>query len=297
MEQLIIGKMNSWGNKCSFKAKDERIFIFEPNDIKAYRFTNGRYYIVKTIDGQPHFLEFLIKGRINVYYLFDDNKERYFLQKEGEGLIEIPYKEGYIKRNGKNMFYQTQKHWSTLSSLMEDAPSMENKIKNIEKPNHQNLIQITKSYHNKVCTDEACVIYKKTTSFIRMNFDILGGFIKFNNINKPIIKDKNYLHAGGSLHFGILRTNERWFLRTGFFYSSLETELGRKNLYKLPIQLMYIFPKKPFQFQIAGGSNFYVHNDIAHLFETHFSDHSIAFSGGVNIQLNDFFTPRHSYDY
>ncbi len=56
--------------------------------LKAYRIENGNYYISKdvTIDSlkQKVFLEYLVKGIVDLYYLKDSQKEIYFLEKDNQ---------------------------------------------------------------------------------------------------------------------------------------------------------------------------------------------------------------------
>ncbi|HLO90715.1 MAG TPA: hypothetical protein VK172_06060 [Lentimicrobium sp.] len=52
--------------------------------------------------GKKVFLEILIKGKISIYYLRDLEGDHYFIEKEGQPLINLPYKEGIITRNGKD---------------------------------------------------------------------------------------------------------------------------------------------------------------------------------------------------
>ena len=84
----LIGEINYrgdilMGEVCLFKSnKDGTITKFEPKDILGYRYKDDRYFITKQIENKPVFLEFLIKGKINVFYLRNKGGDHYFIEKE-----------------------------------------------------------------------------------------------------------------------------------------------------------------------------------------------------------------------
>ena len=78
---------------CKFKSIDTAINKYSPNDIIAFRFIDSKLYISKKVKSRRIFLEYLIKGNISIYYMRDKNGDHYFMDKEGENLTEIPYKE------------------------------------------------------------------------------------------------------------------------------------------------------------------------------------------------------------
>jgi hypothetical protein len=59
---------------------------FDPSDIKAYK-TDTKYYVSHEIDidllKQKVFLEYLIDGIADLYYLKDISNEYYFIKKDG----------------------------------------------------------------------------------------------------------------------------------------------------------------------------------------------------------------------
>ena len=82
---------------CTYRhnSKDS-VRHFSPEEILGYRFPESKYYISKEVDGKKVFLEFLIKGRVNVYYLKDERDgDHYYIEKDSLGFAEIPYKEEY----------------------------------------------------------------------------------------------------------------------------------------------------------------------------------------------------------
>jgi hypothetical protein len=76
---------------CEFRNfSKENIIKYSPKDIKEYRFNNGKYFISKEIDGENIFLEYLIKGRANLYtYSNSFSDTRFFLKTESDTLLKL----------------------------------------------------------------------------------------------------------------------------------------------------------------------------------------------------------------
>jgi len=71
---------------CSFKQmSSESIIDYSPYDIKEFRFENSKCYVSRTQEsGEKVFLEYLIKGKLNVYYYRDEEmNDYYFIDKVG----------------------------------------------------------------------------------------------------------------------------------------------------------------------------------------------------------------------
>ena len=79
---------------CKYRDKDYSIKNYSPNDIIAFRFINGKYYVSKKINNRPVFLEYLIKGKLNIYYNRDEKGDHYYIDKQDAKLTEIQYEEG-----------------------------------------------------------------------------------------------------------------------------------------------------------------------------------------------------------
>ena len=107
-KDTIYGELDHRGDRvmakvCRFR-KDDKVFKYRPSEISAYRFTDGKFFVSKKIEGRDIFLQFLIEGELNVYY-FDDSStgnQRFFMSNEIDGLMEIPYKEIIVELKGKH---------------------------------------------------------------------------------------------------------------------------------------------------------------------------------------------------
>lgn len=232
------------GKRCVFKSKSTGVITeFSPSDIAAYRFNDDRFFIAKDINAKKVFLEFLIKGKVNIYYLRDGVGEHFFIDKLGEKMEELPFKEEIVYNDGA--YLKTSNiHKSILKKYMKDAVGFQTRINKLEKPEHGELISLAKDYHNQVCKDESCIIYKKKTA-LTVDLEALGGFIQYGS--SELVVQKTYAQFGILAHFWLPRVNEKLYLRMGFVYSSVGivygTEIFYVNVYKVPIQIEYVYPK------------------------------------------------------
>lgn len=261
------------GKICKFKIKDsDNETIFTPIDLTEYRFNDSKYFVSREIMGKKVFLEFLIKGNISIYYLRDDKGDRYFIEKNSSGIIEIPYNEGIKYKENIPYFYNSTKHIGVFNYFMQDAPELQSRIATMGKPEHKNLIKLAEDYHNMVCKDSACIVYEKKLPLLYCNIEIVGGFVSYHN---TFNNEKNYFQVGVLSHFWMPRTSEKMYFRTGFLHSTLESNDVKEPVYKIPLQIEYIYPKGIVKPVLAFGINIY-----RPFYQ------SVAFMGGLKIKLN-----------
>ncbi len=235
---------------CKFKNSDNTIVEYSPNDIMAYRFIDSKYYVSKEVDSNMVFLEYLIKGKISIYYLRDLDGEQYYLDKEKVALTEIPYEEGIKYKDDEQYFYSSTKHFGVLKYYMQDAPDMQKRIKRIRTPQNHNLIQLAEDYHNAVCDGEKCIIFEKERPLLSIDPEIVGGLINFKET-----KSKYFSNGGLITNIWLPGLSEKLYLRTGLLYS--KTDLASESIYKIPLQLEYIYPKSIIRPKFSVGLNFF----------------------------------------
>jgi len=262
---------------CTFKNKEGEIIKYYPDDITAFRFVDNKYYISREINDKKVFLEYLIKGKINVYYMRDNAGNHYYVDKTDIKLTELPYEEGVKYVDDKPVFYESKTHIRLLNYCMKDAPNIQSKINSIKKPEHKSLIRLAEEYHNAVCKDEQCIIYEKLVPLIKISPELAGGVIKYLNVED--LNEKLYINAGLIGHISMPRTSEKVFFRTGVLLSQLEFNDEKSTFYKIPLQLEYIYPRGIFRPRIAYGLNINIPNN----------NPSVSFNFGGNIKLSKTF--------
>lgn len=242
---LLMGKI------CRFKTdKNAEESIFTPSDINEYRFNDSKYFVSKTINEKKVFLEFLIKGQINVYYLKDELGEHYYLEKDDQAITEIPYKNEIVYKNEKSYLHHSTKHIGILKYYMQDAPSLLSKIEKTGEPEHSNMINLAKDYHNTVCKDHACIIYEEPVPLFRFAIEPIIGIAKYKFINNSIS------NIGGNVYVWVPQTSENIFLKTGFTYQRLDEQEDNFEILKFPIQIQYMYHAHKFQPKVSFGYNF-----------------------------------------
>ena len=271
------------GQVCKFRSSERDIVSYTPYDIAAYRFIDNKYFVSREVLGKRVFLEFLIKGQVNIYYLRNEISDLYFIDKEDLPLVEIPYEESIREVRGKRLFYKTKDHLWILNQYMQDAPEVQKQIGKIQQPKHNNLVNLAEKYHYAVCTDgESCIIFEKKLPLIKVVMDVVGGM--------------EYRHTGESsftggvlLNLWMPRANEKVYFRTGLLYSKYEktTEDVYVNFeqslvpsYKIPLMFEYIYPKSVIRPKAAYGWSLYYTEGYSCL-----SGYSVTCMGGVNVQL------------
>jgi len=157
---------------CNFKmTKEHPSKEYFAGDIFGYRYDEGKYYISKKIDSkelnETVFVEFLLKGISNLYYYSSTSYTAFFIESEDSELLELKREEIEFEKDGRVYHKIDNRYIGLLNYAFEDCPEIR---KDIAKTglNHKDLIQLTKRYHDYVCTDESCIIYEKNLPVLRI---------------------------------------------------------------------------------------------------------------------------------
>jgi hypothetical protein len=265
---------------CKFKANENsEVITYNPTDIQSFRFPDSKFYISKEIDGKVYFLRFLLKGKVNIYSMRDAIGDHYYIEKEGAGIRELPYEEAVRYDRSRPYLYTSKVHIGILKALMADAPQTSKKINAITKPESGNLIRIAKNYHHEVCSNEECIIYENKLPRFRILVEPFGGVVyALNNLYQTKYNQTFNLQTGILCHLMLPQINEKIYFRLGLLYSAPKTKLlnyyQTVNVYKIPIQLEYIYPRGILRPKAALGINIYNPTSF-----------SYSMMGGVNIKL------------
>lgn len=232
------------GEYCYFRISEQEDAVnYSPEEIIAYRFTDDKYFVSRDVFGRKYFLEYLINGEVDIFYLREEKADHYFIEKEGKDLLELPYEETYI-RNKDNMGYihRSKKHIGILNIYMNDAQDFQKNIAGIGKPNHENLIKLAKDYHNNVCEDDMCIVYKKEIPIVKLDFEVLGGIINFAHLED--LNDINYFQTGAVMYITMPGLNEKMYIKVGVLVATPQKLNGDKYRHlRIPLHIGYIAPK------------------------------------------------------
>lgn len=141
------------------------ILEFLPEQLKSFRFENGKYYVSMevNVEGkmQRLFLEFLIHGKLDMFYYRDANSdEHYYASGEDGRLIELRNDEKDVYVEGVHYRMESRQYAGVLKVLVKDSPETVKEVDDTQL-SHKSLIGVARDYHNSVCMDEKCIIYEK----------------------------------------------------------------------------------------------------------------------------------------
>ncbi len=231
---------------CDFKsAKSETITRFYPEKIYGYRFTQGKYYVSKTIEKDEKqvriFLEYIIHGRLDIYFYLDSkNQNHFYASKDSSQIKELKYSEKTEIIDGKMMMHESKDYIGILNYFTQDCQSIKSDIPKLNELDHKKMINFASRYHKITCPDEKCQIYeKKILHKIKLN---LSGGESYHFANSFSSRQKMNPLYGFDLLFQQSQQSEKVYLGIGVCYSQDVKGFFAKDL-KIPISIHYINPK------------------------------------------------------
>lgn len=162
--QTCVFKMNEFAEPVKFN----------PTEIQAYRFTDGKFYTSKKIntgdEEKAVFLEFLVNGITNLYFFRDINNYTYFIEDKNGKLLVLSNEKITSNMDGKGEVQRnSNKYIGILRATFADCKEIQPQINNVNL-GHKSLINITKDYHNYVCDTEECIVYEKKVQTAKVRF-------------------------------------------------------------------------------------------------------------------------------
>jgi hypothetical protein len=238
------------GEECKFRSGPKSPAIsYYPKDIKGYIITNFAYFVSKEIDDENLvFLEYLVDGILDLYYIRMNEKDRYYIQRDTLPLKEIKYEEEIRSKDGIKYLHESTTHVGLVSLYTKDAPELHNRILNL-KNDFNNLRNFTVDYHNKVCKDKRCITYRNKDKYTKFAIGPHFGYTQqsYNYDNTNVVG--NYFGYGLYFRVWSPRINKNFFVRTGAIISkfdeydySLTKLIERITIVKIPFQFEYIIP-------------------------------------------------------
>ena len=225
---------------CRFKqANSDSIINYYPYEIKKFRFEHSKCYVSRIVESGRHiFLEYLVKGKLNVYYYRNHKSDYYLIDKEGFPLKVIPYYKGIkYKEDGTPILYESTAHIGLLKLYTQGSPDFKLNPEKIRSIDHYNLINFAKDYHNSVCKDEDCIIYARETPFIKASFELTYERSHFRQDLGDLSNPNSF---GTYIYLWLPRANEKLFFKTGIIYSDINHN-DINYILKIPTQLYYQF--------------------------------------------------------
>jgi len=266
--------------ECIFTSDIETEKILLPFEIDGYMFKNGKYYVskyvIKSDTTLKVFAEYLVKGQKDLFYYRDYTGFHYLINTNDSSLIEIPYKQEVVNIDGKSYLRESKRHIGLLKSYFSDCPSIYSQIENLKKPDAKNLISITKTYHEVVCGENSCVVYKKQKMPLKIAVEPRFELTKFKG------ESGYFRQYGGLFYIWLPMSNENLYLKSGILYSNHDNDI---SMYKIPLQFEYVFPKKIVRPKLDLGVNVY---SLKNPDYTEGMGMTLAASGGFMVTITKF---------
>ena len=265
-------------NYCEFKENgNAEIETYYPFDIIGYGILDKKFYVAKRVpieeDTVDLFLEYLVNGVVDLYYLKlkghtknTVNNSQYHTEQSEEEIYFIEKDSILLKmtnelRNEPNSarYFRTNQYKGALNYAFSDCPELKNSI-NSTQFYSKSLIKITEDYHNYMCSDYACINYRKNTNIVFEFEPYLGYAYTIMDLKNSNYSHTNSMGAGGYIHFSSLSTYEKLRFTTGVFVSklSIEDDFYNSSYYedghyifdlsygyiKIPLNFRYYFSSK-----------------------------------------------------
>jgi len=239
---------------CNFRDSDGAERTFSPDELSAFRFEGDRYYVSRVFDDGHYFVEYLIKGIVSIFYIYDEKGERYFIEKDGTEFAEIPYDEGMRLVDGRRFFYRSTIHTGLLKYYMQDAPSLTERINRTEVLNYSNLYKLSNEYNKIICNGEECISFRNKIPFFYPSIEVISGYNRYLN---NFIDNQWYYSTGINLMLAMPRMNERVSIKTGFSVLSERFSRAYVPILIIPVEVQYRFRAGWFEPELGIGYHIY----------------------------------------
>lgn len=207
---IFFSSSHDNSKECKFKPGiDSEYQSYIPGEINSYRFIDSKYYVSTETkvnnEQQKVFLEWLIKGKLNLFLYVDaDLTKHYFIQKEGDTLVELhntkrkiegdalkKYQDSpefkYLNLSASGTYYFDRKEYmGELSYILKEYPDLTPSIRNTTYDN-KSLINFAKKYHNKVCSTEDCIVFEKTKEKLKFKVGVVAEYYTSNLFLKKLL--------------------------------------------------------------------------------------------------------------
>lgn len=192
------------GRKCLFKVSDEsEVVTYSPDELLSYRFVDGKYFKAKALvsDNQKYFLEFLINGVVDVYYLRSKSNERYFIEDQEGLLIELEDNERLVVDQNNNSYLKRDKKYiGILKAVFKDDQASIGVVDDLSL-SHKSLVKVAKNYHYATCSTYDCIVYEKKETTAKVSFGVQIGIGALSLDQTGVLLDYHYYLDDGD--FGI----------------------------------------------------------------------------------------------
>lgn len=249
---------------CNFiTALDEPVKTYNPGEIKAFRYLEGKYFVSREIIidsvASNVYLEWLIKGKASILsYAPNRTQIQYFILLENDSIYELENTKQMRELNGRNFEIEKKEYKGVLTAYLSDCPSIFSDIRT-SSFNSKSFVKIAKEYHETTCDTEECIIYADESRKLKFSVGFaLNTFSPRVTLNDDLPED---LYASQTFGYGLALDisnlsfiSNRLSIRTKIVYNNILYSYDAENLYwaddddvmevktlKIPLQFTYSF--------------------------------------------------------
>jgi len=294
-QDTIFGKVHKQNSDkiiCKFQNSEGKVIDYQPNDIFAFGYTKGKIYASKRLNEKDFFVEYLVKGNLNLYHFKDGKNDRYFVDNQLDSLAEIRLVYETIQgTSGMNLWKLSNQHIELLNKFTAEAPSLKHKISKINHLEDENLIEIVEKYNKIICGQKkckCCEVFK--TDIYKYGFEINPIF----GFNAFVTKDLTF--TGGLIaYYRLPKCDNKLFVKAGLLYSKItQPQLITKQngFIQFPVQIEARYPTKYFRPKVAIGLNLTSLKYFHQFYHTMFS-----FGADINITKKIYFSLNYDLNF
>ena len=166
---------------CNFSTTQNGLYRdFSPDELQGYRFQSGKFYVSRELQiserATKYFLEYLINGKANIYYL-RTTEDLYFIERSKGRIVELNGKEKTIQ-TPDGTFIKNSEYKGLLIAELSDWKDAPNEVQK-SSLTHASLIDLAQKYHKNTCTDSNCIIYERKINKLKLRYGMTVGVSAF----------------------------------------------------------------------------------------------------------------------
>ncbi|MGV3586392.1 MAG: hypothetical protein ACO1OF_05275 [Adhaeribacter sp.] len=187
--------------ECTFKANlNDKSTTFSPSQISAYRFNSDKFYVSNSYlnfkSNSPIFLEYLLRGRVNLFQYRDDSGDHFVISKDTL-ILELDNTEKRVNVNGTQYISNPHLYKGQLRALMGDHLALFHEIDKTDF-NIASLMKIVKKYNDQSQKAISIQFEEKKRPY-KFNFGIHSSY------GKPNLYLNDFTYQPN--HYGISKAN------------------------------------------------------------------------------------------
>ncbi|MCG8697089.1 MAG: porin family protein [Bacteroidales bacterium] len=244
--EIKLNTLKNPNKVCTFITENGKVENYHPEDIVGYQYIDGKGYSSKEVvldqKKSKLFLEYLVDGKADLFYISLNGLEHYFIQNDSDTILELKNTEKQIRKGDGTYIVEAKEYTGCLKIVMQDSPEIYGNIEN-SSFNFNSLVKVTKKYHKLVCEEDNCIDYTKNTK-VKFAYGIRVGYLQsykfcdydivmdYFQTEKPVCSNSlsygAYAELGNVFGFGDF---SKLIIGIDYYKTSIETAHASENMF------------------------------------------------------------------